>query len=82
MNATLHLELDPQILHEAELEARRRNTTLARIVARQLGIMSLNWKESQSGKTPLTDFLRGAVQLPEDFDLKTTLEIELASKYA
>ena len=82
MNATLHLDLDPQILREAEMEARSRNTTLARIIARQLGIMSLNWKESQCGKTPLTDFLRGSVSLQADFDLKTTLENELSSKYA
>lgn len=81
MNATLHLDLDPQILREAEMEARSRNTTLARIIARQLGIMSLNWKESQRGKTPLTDFLRGSVSLQADFDLKTTLENELSSKY-
>ena len=82
MNATLHFDLDPQILREAEMEAHSRNTTLARIVARQLGIMALNWKESQCGNTPLTDFLRGSVHLPADFDLKTTLENELSIKYA
>jgi len=81
MNATLNLDLDPEILREAEMQARSRNTTLASIVARQLGIMALNWKDSQSGKTPLTDFLRGSVHLPADFDLKATLENELSSKY-
>jgi len=70
MSATLILDLDPEILREAEMEARSRNTTLASIVAGQLGIMSLNWKESQCGNTPLTDFLRGSVHLPADYNLK------------
>lgn len=82
MNATLNFGLDPEILREAEMEARSRNTTLASIIARQLGIMALNWKASQCGKTPLTDFLRGSVRLPADFDLKATLETELSRKYA
>jgi len=82
MNATLNLDLDPEILREAEMEAHSRNTTLASIIAWQLGIMALNWKESQSGKTPLTDFLRGSVRLPANFDLQAALENELSSEYA
>ena len=41
MNATLNLDLDPEILREAEMEAHSRNTTLASIIAWQLGILSL-----------------------------------------
>jgi len=81
MNATLTLPLDPQILALAEQEARARHTTVPDVVAHQLRIMARNWQDSRAGKTPLTDALRGAVQLPEDFDRRTTVTEELQKKH-
>jgi len=81
MNATLTLHLDSDVLAGAEREARRRSTTIADVVAQQLQVMALNWQESQAGKTPLTDALRGAVSLPEDFDEQGVLIEELSRKH-
>jgi hypothetical protein len=81
MNATLTLPLDPQILALAEQEAQARHTTVAEVVAHQLRIMASNWQDSRAGKTPLTDALRGAVQLPQNFDLRTTVAEELQKKH-
>jgi len=81
MNATLTLPLDPQILALAEQEARVRHTTVPDLVAQQLRIMAHNWQDSLAGQTPLTDALRGAVQLPQDFDRRITVAEELQKKH-
>jgi hypothetical protein len=81
MTATLTLPLDPQILALAEQEAQARHTTLADVVAHQLRVMARNWQDSREGKTPLTDGLRGAVQLPPDFDERAAVAEELLKKH-
>jgi hypothetical protein len=82
MNATLNVELDADVLHMAEQEAASRKTTIKSVVERQLQIMALNWRDSQNGRTPLTDSLRGAVALPSGFDENREIEIELTRKHA
>ncbi len=81
MNATLTIDLDSEVLELAEREARHRQTTLSEVVAEQLRIMARNWQDSQSGRTPITDSLRGAVQLPPDFDERAILTEELQKKH-
>jgi hypothetical protein len=81
MNATLTLPLDPQILALAEQEARARHTTVPDVVAHQLRIMARNWLDSREGKTPLTDALHGALQLPQGFDRRTIVAEELQKKH-
>lgn len=81
MTATLTLTLDPRVLEFAEQEAQRRHTTVADLVARQVQVMASNWQESQSGRTPITDALRGTVSLPSVFDERTALIEELSRKH-
>jgi hypothetical protein len=68
MRATLTINVDADVLHLAEEEAKARHTTLPEVVAQQLRVMARNWQDSQTGNTPVTDALRGAVKLPPDFD--------------
>ena len=68
MSATLTVNLDSEVLQLAEQEARARHTTLPEVVAQQLRVMARNWQDSRAGKTPVTDALRGAAELPPDFD--------------
>jgi hypothetical protein len=81
MSATLTLNLDLDVLRLAEREAQARHTTLPEVVAQQLRVMARNWQDSQAGRTPLTDALRGAVQLPPDFDARAVLMEELLKKH-
>ena len=81
MSATLTVHLDSEILQLAEQEARARHTTLPEVVARQLGVMARNWQDSRAGKTPVTDELRGAVQVPQGFDERAALTEELQKKH-
>ncbi len=81
MTTTLQVTIDPRVLEYAEQEARRKRTTVAEVVARQLEVMALNWQDSQAGKTPVTDELRGAVSLPGDFDARNELTEQLVRKH-
>ena len=81
MSATLTVNLDSEVLAQAEQEARARHTTLPEVVAHQLRVMARNWQQSRAGKTPLTDALRGVMTLPTDFDERATLTEELQKKY-
>jgi len=81
MNATLTLNLHPDVLERAEQEARRRDTTIAEVVARQLEVMAHNWQESNAGKTPITDELRGVISLPAGFDERAVLTEQMSRKH-
>lgn len=59
MSATLVIEVDQDVLDSAEKSAKARNTTVNEVVADQLKWMAENWRQSQAGKTPITDSLRG-----------------------
>ena len=64
MNATLTVQLDAEVLQSAEQEALAHRMTLPEMVRRQLTVMAENWRDSQDGRTPLTDELRGSLVLP------------------
>jgi len=81
MSATLTVNLDPDVLQLAEQEARSRHTTLPEVVAHPLRVMARNWQDSRSGKTPVTDALRGAVKLPPNFDERAALTEELHKRH-
>ena len=81
MSATLTINLDSDVLHSAEQEAEARHTTLPEIIGHQLRVMARNWQDSRAGKTPVTDALRGAVNLPPDFDERATVTEALREKH-
>lgn len=75
------IQLDSDVLQNAEQEAKARHTTLPEVVAQQLRVMARNWQTSRAGQTPVTDALRGAVTLPPDFDASAALTEELQKKH-
>ena len=81
MSAVLTIQLDSDVLRSAEQEANSRHTTLTEVVGLQLRVMAQNWRDSQSGKTPVTDSLRGVVKLPPGFEEKSALTDELRKKH-
>jgi hypothetical protein len=81
MSATLTINLDADVVRLAEQEAKARHTTLPEVIAHQLRVMARNWQDSRSGKTPVTDSLRGGVKLPPDFEESAALTEELQKKH-
>jgi predicted transcriptional regulator len=80
MSATVTINLDADVLHLAEEEAKARHTTLSDVIAQQLRVMAQNWQASKALQTPVTDSLRGAVKLPHDFNESAALTEELQEK--
>ena len=80
MSATLTLDLDSNVLALAEQEAEARHTTVPEVIAHQLRVMARNWQDSRSGKTPITDSLRGTLELKPDFDERSTVAEELRER--
>lgn len=66
MSVTMTTNLDADAHQLAEQEAKPRHTTVPNVVAR-------NWQESQAGRPPVTDALRGGVALPPDFAVSSAL---------
>jgi hypothetical protein len=81
MSATFSIDLDAETLRLADEEARAQQTTLSEVVAQQLKVMAENRQQSRTGKTPITDSLRGAVKLPTEFDERQAIEAGLREKY-
>ena len=81
MSATLTIDLDSEIFHSAEQAAKARHTTLPEVLAHQIRVMARNWQDSRAGKTPITDALRGALNLPPGFDEKAALLEGLQEKH-
>ena len=81
MTTTFTVNLDAELLELAEQEARARHTTLSEVVAHQLRVMARNRRDTRSGRTPLTDSLRGVVVLPPEFDERAELMNELQDRY-
>ena len=81
MSTTVTVDLDSETLALAEQEALTHNTTVSALIGQQLTVMAHNWRDSQAGKTPLTDALRGAVKLPADFHVPSFLTEELGKKH-
>lgn len=81
MSTTLIVELEPEVMALAEQEAQARHTTLPAVVGQHLRVMARNRQESRAGRTPVTDALRGTVQLPADFDRRATLTEALQQRH-
>jgi hypothetical protein len=81
VSATLTIQLDHDILAAAEKQASAQNTSLPKIISLQLLIMADNWRDSHSGKTPVTDSLRGTLQLPPDLNWKALIATEIDRKH-
>ena len=68
MSTTVTLQLDAEVMQQAEREARARKTTVSEVVTQQLKIMAQNWTESQASRTPITDELHGSLRAPGEAD--------------
>ena len=81
MSETLTISLDSDVLALADQQAKAHHITVSEVVAQQVRVMARNWQESRAGTTPLTDALRGAVELPSEFDERAALTEQLQKKH-
>lgn len=80
MDTKLTLKLDNSIIEQAKAYAKKKNTSLSKLIEIYLGLL-VEPKDSQD-ITPLVKSLSGVVDLPKNFDYKKDYKKHLLNKYS
>jgi hypothetical protein len=79
MDTKLTLKLDNSIIEQAKIYAKKKNTSLSKLIESYLGLL-ISPKDIQE-VTPLVKSLSGVVDLPKNFDYKKDYKKHLLNKY-
>ncbi len=80
MDAKLTLKLNGAIIEQAKTYAKKKNTSLSKLIESYLGML-IDPNEKQE-ITPLVKSLSGIIDLPKDFDNKTNYKQHIIEKYS
>jgi hypothetical protein len=80
MNTKLTLKLNGEIIEQAKTYAKKKNTSLSKLIESYLGLL-IDPDEKQE-VTPLVKSLSGIIDLPENYDNKTNYRKHLLNKYS
>jgi hypothetical protein len=79
MDTKLTLKLDNSIIEQAKIYAKKKNTSLSKLIESYLGLL-ISPKDTQE-VTPLVKSLSGVVDLTKNFDYKKDYKKHLLNKY-
>ena len=79
MDTKLTLKLDNSIIEQAKTYAKKKNTSLSKLIESYLGLL-ISPKDIQE-VTPLVKSLSGVVDLTKNFDYKKDYKKHLLNKY-
>lgn len=79
MDSKLTLKLDNSVIEQAKTYAKKKNTSLSKLIESYLGLLV----EPQGAQevTPLVKSLSGVADLPKKFDYKREYKKHLTNKY-
>ena len=80
MDTKLTLKLDSSIIEQAKNYAKKKNTSLSKLIESYLGLL-VDPKDTQE-VTPLVKSLSGVVNMPKNFDYKKDYKKHLLNKYS
>jgi hypothetical protein len=80
MDTKLTLKLNSDIIEQAKTYAKKKNTSLSKLIESYLGLL-IDPNEKQE-VTPLVKSLSGVIDLPKDFDHKTNYRKHIINKYS
>jgi hypothetical protein len=80
MDTKLTLKLDSSVIEQAKTYAKKKNTSLSKLIESYLGLL-LDPKENNE-VTPLVKSLSGVLDLPKNFDYKKDYKKHISNKYA
>ena len=81
MNTKLTVKLDRFVIERAKTYARKRNTSLSKLIETYLNFLT-NPKGDDDEVTPLVKSLSGIINLPKNFDYKKSYKGHLSNKYS
>jgi hypothetical protein len=79
MDTKLTLKLNGNIIEQAKTYAKKKNTSLSKLIESYLGLL-VDPSENQE-VTPLVKSLSGVINLPKNTDIKKEFKKHLTSKY-
>lgn len=79
MDSKLTLKLDHSIIEQAKTYAKKKNTSLSKLIESYLGLL-VEPKDTQE-ITPLVKSLSGIVNIPKNVDYKKDYKKHLLNKY-
>ena len=82
MDTKLTLKLDNQVIENAKLYARRKNTSLSRLIESYLQFLTSNNKNKEEETTPLVKSLSGILNATKSLDYKGSYKMHLSKKYS
>jgi hypothetical protein len=80
MDTKLTLKLDSSVILKAKTYAKKKNTSLSKIIESYLGL--LVEPQNMQEVTPLVKSLSGVIDLPKNLDYKKDYKKHLTNKYA
>jgi hypothetical protein len=80
MDTKLTVKLDDSIINRAKLYAKKKNTSLSKLIETCLGL--LVDPSSDNEITPLVKSLSGVITLPKGFDHKKSYKDHITKKYS
>ena len=80
MDTKLTLKLNGEIIEQAKTYAKKKNTSLSKLIESYLGLL-VDPNEKQE-VTPLVKSLSGAIDLSKDFDNKANYRKHIVNKYS
>lgn len=80
MDTKLTLKLDNSIIEQAKTYAKKKNTSLSKLIESYLGLL-VDPKDNEE-VTPLVKSLSGVIDLPKNVDYKKDYKKHLLNKYA
>lgn len=80
MDSKLTLKLDHSIIEQAKTYAKKKNTSLSKLIESYLGLL-VEPKDTQE-VTPLVKSLSGIVNIPKNVDYKKDYKKHLLNKYS
>ena len=80
MNTILTLKLNGDIIEQAMTYAKKKNTSLSKLIESYLGLLVEPGEKQEV--TPLVKSLSGVIDLPKDFDNKTNYRKHILNKYS
>lgn len=82
MNSKLTLKLDNQVIERAKVYARKKNTSLSKLIKNYLTILTSGNNSDSEGITPLVKSISGVLYNAKASDLKGAYKKHLSKKYS
>ena len=82
MDNKLTLKLDNQVIEKAKTYARKKNTSLSKLIESYLQFLTSNNRNEEEETTPLVKSLSGILNTPKSLDYKDSYKKHLGKKYS